>query len=187
MRLTGPVIAIGAALLLVGCGDGQSSTTGSTESSTVAAGAPEAGSQPAGAKKADSKPRQQVNREPLVAKRPKPHVTSRGDSPPKKHVMIRDLKEGEGEVAHRGDLLTVDFLGAYYETGEELMSSWERHEPFTFRLGGGDGILGWEHALDGMRVGGRRELVLPAHLTSRYLAPSEERSQIYVIDLRRVE
>jgi peptidylprolyl isomerase len=166
MKLGASTILICAATLAVGCGGGESPPANSAESSASAKGA----SRPA----------------PLVARKPEPHIVPPKGPPPKKHVISRDLERGTGAVAKTGDMLTIDFVGVYYEGGKLLASSWKLGEPFTFRLGGGQGNLGWEKTLQGMRVGGRRELILPAHLTSRYARPSEERSQIYVIDLRRV-
>jgi peptidylprolyl isomerase len=60
--------------------------------------------------------------------------------------------------------LTVDYVGAFYRNGKMFDSSWSRHEPFVFPLGRGEVIEGWERGLIGMRVGGRRELVVPASL-----------------------
>jgi peptidylprolyl isomerase len=173
------VIGVCAVLAVAGCGDSESSSTSSTEAKAPASKEAKAPTP----KEAKAPAPKKVK--PLVPKRAEPHIALPGGPAPQK-VISRDLKTGAGAIAKTGDMLTIDFLGVYYETGKLVSSSWERGEPFTFRLGGENGILGWEHALQGMRVGGRRELILPARLTSRYLPLSERTSQIYVIDLRGI-
>lgn len=179
MKLAVLTIAMCTVLAGAGCGGSGASPSGSTESSPVAAKTAESRT---GSPKS---PPKKTEPSSLVPKKAEPRIASPQGPPPEKSVIVKDLEKGPGVVAKTGDMLTVDFVGVYYN-GKPLMSSWERHASFTFELGGGDGVLGWEKALQGMRVGGRRELILPARLTSRYLAPSERRSQIYVIDLRKV-
>jgi peptidylprolyl isomerase len=178
-----PTIVICAALIAVGCGQSgntSSSPVESTGGTTVGAKRPHSGS-------VSEKPKPHGPPRNLVARKSEPRIVPPNAPPPKRKVTVRDLKQGTGAVARTGDVLTVDFKGVFYETGKPLNSSWERGEPFTFRLGGEKGILGWEKSLQGMRVGGRRELIVPARLVSRYLKPPEATSQIYVIDLRALE
>ena|SRR5690554_1594600 len=79
-----------------------------------------------------------------------------------------DIRQGEGEIARAGDEVTVHYSGWLYDEreadlrGEPFDSSRERDEPFTFPLGGGRVIQGWDDGVAGMRVGGRRELRIPA-------------------------
>ncbi|HEX4114678.1 MAG TPA: FKBP-type peptidyl-prolyl cis-trans isomerase [Solirubrobacteraceae bacterium] len=84
--------------------------------------------------------------------------------PPPARLVTRDLIRGVGPRATNGEVLTVDYVGAFYRNGKMFDSSWSRHEPFVFPLGRGEVIEGWERGLIGMRVGGRRELVVPASL-----------------------
>lgn len=176
------IIALCALLIAAGCGgSGGDSSSGSTEAGADAA--TETKQRVSSSKAPAAK---KVEPADLVPQKAEPHIAPPSGPPPKKEVVIRDLEKGTGAVARTGDMLTVEFFAVYYETGKVVMSSWERGEPFTFRLGGGDGVLGWEKALQGMRVGGRRELIIPRQLTSRYAPPEEERSQIYVIDLRGI-
>jgi peptidylprolyl isomerase len=63
-----------------------------------------------------------------------------------------------------GKTLTVDYKGAHYDTGKEFDSSWSTGQPFTFVLGARQVIKGWEQGIEGMRVGGRRQLTVPADL-----------------------
>lgn len=73
-----------------------------------------------------------------------------------------DLKIGQGEEAATGKIVEVHYVG-WLENGTRFDTSRERR-PFTFRLGAGDGIKGWDEGLVGMKVGGRRKLVIPPEL-----------------------
>jgi peptidylprolyl isomerase len=79
-------------------------------------------------------------------------------------LQIRDLTEGDGAVAQAGQQAVVHYVGVAYSTGEEFDASYNRGAPFTFPLGGGRVIAGWDQGVQGMRVGGRRELIIPPHL-----------------------
>jgi FKBP-type peptidyl-prolyl cis-trans isomerase len=78
-------------------------------------------------------------------------------------VGIQDLREGQGPIATVGQRLTVHYVGRF-EDGREFDSSRTRGTPFTFELGGGQVIAGWEEGIEGMRVGGLRRLIIPPHL-----------------------
>lgn len=75
-------------------------------------------------------------------------------------TLIEDLQEGEGATAKAGDVLTVHYLGTLHD-GTRFDSSHDRGEPFAFRLGEGNVIVGWDQGLIGMRVGGHRRLTIP--------------------------
>jgi len=74
-----------------------------------------------------------------------------------------DLKIGEGEEAAAGKIVQVHYIG-WLKDGTRFDSSRNGDRPFTFRLGAGDAIKGWDEGLVGMRVGGRRKLVIPPEL-----------------------
>ena len=100
---------------------------------------------------------------------------------------MRDLIQGNGTKAGLGDELTVEYIGVRYG-GEPFTNSWERSKPFIFRLGAGSFMVnpGWEKGLPGMRVGGRRELIVPPKLLYQGGAPPGSKpadTLIYVIDL----
>jgi FKBP-type peptidyl-prolyl cis-trans isomerase FkpA len=76
--------------------------------------------------------------------------------------MIEDLTIGEGEEARAGHNVTVHYTGTF-EDGREFDSSKGRG-PFSFKLGAGRVIKGWDKGVEGMRVGGRRKLVIPSEL-----------------------
>jgi peptidylprolyl isomerase len=90
----------------------------------------------------------------------KPKVTV-PDGPPPKQLEVRDIKEGTGKAAKAGDDLTMDYVGVSYSTKKEFDSSFSAGQPFTFTLGQGGVIRGWDEGIEGMKVGGRRELVIP--------------------------
>lgn len=84
--------------------------------------------------------------------------------PPPDDLVITDITVGDGEEAKRGQTVTVHYVGVSHANGEEFDASWNRGEPFRFPLGGGRVIAGWDQGVAGMRVGGRRQLVIPPHL-----------------------
>ncbi|MGW7055498.1 FKBP-type peptidyl-prolyl cis-trans isomerase [Streptomyces sp. NPDC054887] len=93
----------------------------------------------------------------------KPEVDFPGGEPPQ-DLKIRDIWEGDGEVAKAGHNVKVHYVGVAFSTGEEFDSSWNRGNPLQFQLGAGRVIAGWDQGVQGMKVGGRRELIIPPHL-----------------------
>jgi peptidylprolyl isomerase len=75
---------------------------------------------------------------------------------------IDDLVAGDGEEAAVGKKVTVHYVGVSFLTGEEFDASWNRGQPFEFKLGKGQVIPGWDQGVAGMRVGGRRRLTIPS-------------------------
>jgi peptidylprolyl isomerase len=150
------------AVLLAGCGSGGSSTiTVGNESDTNSvphvAGektTPETPSKPA------STTAKTPTSGPLASK---PKVTPPSGSAPNK-LVIKDLIKGTGPEARAGQSVTVNYVGVLFSGGKEFDSSWKRSEPFTFTLGKGQVIKGWDQGVAGMKVGGRRELIIPAEL-----------------------
>jgi peptidylprolyl isomerase len=84
--------------------------------------------------------------------------------PAPKTLVVKDLKTGDGAEAKSGDQVSVQYVLADYESGKELESSWDSGQPFAFQLGGGQVIPGWDQGVAGMKVGGRRELIIPPDL-----------------------
>jgi len=115
----------------------------------------------------------------------KPEV-ERPDGPPPHDLQITDLVEGEGRQAAAGDMVLVHYVGVSFSTGEEFDSSYGRG-PLGFPLGAGRVIPGWDTGIQGMKVGGRRQLVIPPHLAygdqgaGGVIAPGE--TLIFVCDL----
>jgi len=109
------------------------------------------------------------------------------EGPPPADLVINDLTVGDGPEATPGQAVTVHYVGVSYATGEEFDSSWSRNDPFRFPLGGGRVIAGWDKGVAGMKVGGRRQLVIPPHLAygdrgaGAAIKPGE--TLIFVVDL----
>jgi peptidylprolyl isomerase len=84
---------------------------------------------------------------------------------PPTHLVTKDLIVGTGATAAKGSSVVVNYVGALYKNGKVFDASWNRHETFgPFTLGEGAVIKGWDEGLVGMRVGGRRELIIPPAL-----------------------
>ena len=101
-------------------------------------------------------------------------------------LVVKDLKKGTGAAVKSGQSLTVNYVGVSCSTGKAFDASYPRKQPFSFPLGKGQVIQGWDQGLVGMHVGGRRELVIPAALGygatgSGSIAPNE--TLIFVVDL----
>jgi peptidylprolyl isomerase len=79
-------------------------------------------------------------------------------------LVTKDIIKGTGPEAKAGQPVTVNYVGALFHGGKVFDASWKRNEPFTFTLGQGAVIKGWDQGVAGMKVGGRRELVIPAAL-----------------------
>jgi FKBP-type peptidyl-prolyl cis-trans isomerase len=128
---------------------------------------------------------------PALAKKPTIKVP-KGPAPT--HLVIKDLIKGTGKAATKTSTVTVQYVGVLYKTGKQFDSSWDRGQPFTAQLGpagasSGQGVIqGWNEGLPGMRIGGRRELIIPASLAygKKGSPPSIPANAplIFVIDLQ---
>ena len=99
-----------------------------------------------------------------------------------------DLITGTGAVAKAGDTLQMQYVLATYSTHKVVQSSWTS-QPFSFILGVGQVIQGWDLGIPGMREGGRRELIIPASLGYGTTPPSGIRSNdtlVFIVDLLKV-
>jgi peptidylprolyl isomerase len=93
----------------------------------------------------------------------KPTVTI-PEGPPPAELTIEDLSEGTGAEAKAGSTVSVHYVGVAWSNGRQFDASWDRNEHFSFPLGAGRVIAGWDQGVQGMRVGGRRKLTIPPHL-----------------------
>lgn len=100
---------------------------------------------------------------PPPALRTKPVVVVPNASAPKT-LQTKDLVVGTGKSAAAGNTITVNYVGVLYKNGKEFDSSWKRNQPFTTALSNGSVIAGWVQGIAGMRVGGRRQLIIPPTL-----------------------
>ena len=85
-----------------------------------------------------------------------------GDAP--KTLQSKDIVVGTGAEAANGQKVSVQYVGVSFSTKKQFDASWDRGSPFKFTLGAGDVIQGWDQGVVGMKVGGRRQLVIPPDL-----------------------
>jgi peptidylprolyl isomerase len=116
----------------------------------------------------------------------KPEIDFPGAEPPA-DLVITDVTEGDGAEATSGSTVSVHYVGVAHSTGEEFDASYNRGTPLQFRIGVGQVIQGWDQGVAGMKVGGRRQLVIPPHLgygdrgAGGAIKPGE--TLIFVVDL----
>ena len=116
----------------------------------------------------------------------KPEVTI-PDARPPADIVIDDIVVGDGAEATHGRDVEVHYVGVAWSNGRQFDASWDRGDTFSFRLGAGQVIEGWDRGVQGMRVGGQRRLTLPPQLAygSRgaggVIGPDE--TLVFVVDL----
>ena len=170
-------LLVACALAATGCGGKSKSSAGSsssTSSASTSASAPGRVPPAPGEKKLGSKP-------PIGKPTGSPPTT----------LQKRDIVKGKGKKAKSGDKVEVQYVGVSYSTGQQFDASWDRGQPFRFQLGKGMVIPGWDQDVVGMRVGGRRQLVIPPDLAygpqgqPPAIGPNE--TLIFDIDLLRIK
>ena len=105
----------------------------------------------------------------LLASRPATRASDKAEPAPKvvttaSGLKYQDLKVGTGETAKKGDQVQVHYTGWLAKGGKKFDSSLDRKEPFEFPLGAGKVIKGWDEGVAGMKVGGKRKLIIPYKL-----------------------
>ncbi len=116
----------------------------------------------------------------------KPTVIIPEGTPPNE-LTSEDLEVGTGAEAVAGQPVTVHYVGVSWSTGAEFDSSWDRGEFFSFPLGAGHVIQGWDQGVQGMKVGGRRRLTIPPEMgygsrgAGGVIGPNE--TLVFVVDL----
>jgi peptidylprolyl isomerase len=116
----------------------------------------------------------------------KPEIEFPGPDVPD-DLVVTEITEGDGAEATSGSTVSVHYVGVAHSTGEEFDASYNRGTPLEFRLGVGQVIQGWDQGVEGMKVGGRRQLVIPPHLgygdrgAGGVIQPGE--TLIFVVDL----
>jgi peptidylprolyl isomerase len=172
-RLGLGLATLGVAALVAGCGSSGSSSTitvGNESASasklvehTVAVTTPTTGP---------------LSKEPTI-------TVPKGPAPTT--LQTKEIVTGTGAEAKTGDAVTVNYVGALYSTGKVFDASWKRSETFPFTLGKGQVIPGWDKGIVGMKVGGRRELIIPAELAygkaGRPPSIPPNSALIFVVDL----
>jgi peptidylprolyl isomerase len=119
----------------------------------------------------------------------KPTIEVPEGAEPPSELTIEDLKEGDGAEAKAGTTISVNYVGALFKDGSVFDNSWDRGEPISFPLGAGQVIPGWDQGFEGMKVGGRRVLVIPSDLAygptgQGPIGPDE--ALVFVVDLEDV-
>ena len=116
----------------------------------------------------------------------KPTVEIPAGDPPA-DLVTEDLEVGDGDEAKAGHSVEVHYAGNAWSTRQQFDASWDRGETFSFRLGAGQVIGGWDQGVAGMKVGGRRRLVIPPALgygsrgAGGVIKPNE--TLVFVVDL----
>jgi len=117
----------------------------------------------------------------------KPHVyVPAGEAPPV-DLVIEDIEVGDGDEAKAGHTVEVHYAGNAWSTRQQFDASWDRGDTFSFKLGAGQVIGGWDQGVAGMKIGGRRRLVIPPSLgygsrgAGGAIKPNE--TLVFVVDL----
>ncbi len=93
----------------------------------------------------------------------KPHVyVPPGEAPPA-DLVLEDLVVGDGPEVQPGQTVNVHYVGVAWSTRQQFDASWDRDDVFSFGLGQGQVIAGWDEGVAGMKVGGRRRITIPPH------------------------
>ena len=106
------------------------------------------------------------------------------EGPAPTELVIQDIVVGDGATAEPGQRVRVHYVGVEFESGDQFDSSWDRGESIEFPLKGL--IMGWQEGIPGMKVGGRRKLVIPPELAYGPAGAGHRlsgKTLIFVIDL----
>jgi peptidylprolyl isomerase len=120
----------------------------------------------------------------------KPTIPKPTGEPPTE-LQTKDIVVGTGPAAKAGDTVQMEYVGTSWSTGQQFDASWDSGRPFTFQLGSGNVITGWDQGIVGMKQGGRRLLVIPPDLGygaegagGGAIAPNE--TLVFVVDLEKL-
>jgi peptidylprolyl isomerase len=182
------MIAAVGALGLAACSSAPSNSSGLATTSTVASSKATSTTAPGESPLDAILPIPAADRSPAGTAGKAPTVTVPSGTPPKS-LQSADLIAGTGATAVPGDNVTVQYVLATYSSGKVVQSSWAS-QPFTFELGAGKVIPGWDKGVVGMKVGGRRELIIPPSLGYGDQSPgpgiASNDTLVFVIDLLKV-
>jgi peptidylprolyl isomerase len=163
-RLGWLVAALCLAALLAGCGSSSNSSTIAVGNESDTSSVPHVKGETTPTSTAPTTPPTASAKTPTsgpLATQPKVTVPT---GPAPTTLVTKEIIKGTGPEAKAGDPVTVNYVGVLYHGGKEFDASWKRNEPFAFALGKGQVIKGWDQGVAGMKVGGRRELIIPAEL-----------------------
>ena len=173
-------IALLAAAAAVGVG-----ACGDDKSDTASTPAKPAASAPATATSTTTPAKQSGSLDISKDLSSKPKIPKPSGDPPTK-LVVKDIVAGKGRAAKAGDNVVVHYVGVLFSTGEQFDSSWDSGKPFPFVLGQGGVIKGWDQGVAGMKIGGRRLLIIPPDLAygaqgQGPIGPDE--TLVFVVDL----
>ena len=192
MLKTRPLVLLTLAAIaapIVGCGD---STEPSTADKLAQRAEEEAANRPA---PEPEKPVVATRTQPTAGEKDlssKPQIPKSSGQPPK-DLVAQDLIVGRGRAAKTGDQVSVQYVGTTFKGNKEFDTSWQNGKPgkpFDFQLGAGNVIQGWDRGVVGMKVGGRRKLIIPANLaygaqgSPPKIGPNE--ALVFEIDLKKI-
>ena len=172
-----PALLLAAAVLVAACGgDPKTDETAATPTQTATA-------------TKTPPPVGKVEVKGALGAKPKVTITPVNATPPAK-LEIEDIAKGHGKKARAGETVTVQYDGVLYANGTEFDASWDRGQPFSFPLGAGQVIPGWDKGVVGMKVGGRRVLTIPPDLGygpqgSGPIPPNS--TLVFVVDLLKIQ
>jgi peptidylprolyl isomerase len=167
--------------LLLGAGLAACGGDDSTSGETAATPAPTEAPTPGNVDEIVAGITKNTHKEPKI-------VTPKGDAPAK--LVVKDIVKGQGPKAKPGDKLTMQYAGYAWSNGQKFDASWDRGQPFPFKLGAGMVIPGWDQGMVGMRKGGRRLLIIPPDLgygqagAGGVIGPNE--TLIFAVDLKKI-
>jgi peptidylprolyl isomerase len=143
--------------LVVWIGNTKSDTTPAASTADTTAASPSPSASDAGAAAFPPLPE---GADPALGKKP---VVTKGTGTVTK-LKTTTLIEGKGAAVKSGQTINVNYVGVTYADGKEFDSSWSRSEPFSFQVGGGNVIAGWDQGLVGVKVGSRVQLDIPSNM-----------------------
>ena len=169
MKLFLALVAASLIFALASCGE--SGSTAATRNTTAEASKPAGKEKPPGADAAA----------PIADSLSKPPKVYVPPGPPPTHTIVKDLKKGWGPVVRPHSRLALHFIGVDYRSHKPFETRWDLKNPFVFEFDHGLELQGWEEGLPGMKVGGRRKLIVPSNLAYKVGAV------VYIIDLLAAE
>ena len=138
----------------------------------------------------ETEPSPSEQRRALMDTSTKPEIPRPSGTPPRR-LAKDDIVRGRGRPAKAGDAVTVHYAGVTFSTGEEFDASWSGGQPYSFPLGAGRVIPGWDRGLVGMKEGGRRMLTIPPEMAygaqgfPPAIGPNE--TLVFVVDMVSID
>ncbi len=170
MKALSAIATLFSALTLMACGAGDSTTATQGSEGEIA-----------GETRSTEEPPKGFSAERPIAGSPSPPKVPVPPGPPPKTLVVENLKRGWGPTAKPQSRLVVHYIGVNYATGKPFETRWGPKQYFLFEYDHGLPMSGWEKGLAGMRVGGRRKVIVPASLGY------EQRALVYVVELLAAE